>query len=463
MAKPKVLVIDDERDIQETLKMILEYEGYRYLEALTGQHGIQVIDEEHPDVIFLDIKMPGMDGNEVFDTLKKKGMLTPVIMISGHASVATAVDFIKRGAFDFLEKPLERDKLLIVLRNAVEKKRLSEEYRDLKLQVEEKYQMIGESDAMKKLRDSIVKSAPTNSTVLIRGESGTGKELVARAIYKNSARADKPFVKVNCAAIPEELIESELFGHEKGSFTGATEKKTGKFEAADGGTIFLDEIGDMSHRTQAKVLRVLEQGELEKVGSSKLIVVNVRVIAATNKNLEEEIENGHFRADLFFRLNVVPLFVPPLRDRKEDIPALVRHFSELYSRENNIPLKTFNAEVIERFKEFRWKGNIRELRNTVERLILMSPSNEITLQDLTEVSPTGIEGKTEGKDLDLSLAQLETLKDFKETAEKLFLMQKLKQNNWNIAKTAKKIKTPRSNLYKKLEQYKIAIKKEGIV
>jgi two-component system nitrogen regulation response regulator NtrX len=462
MAKPKVLVIDDEQDIQEALKMILEYEGYRYTGAITGQQGIHVIEEERPDVIFLDIKMPNMDGNEVFEILKKKGMLTPVIMISGHASVTTAVDFIKRGAFDFLEKPLERDKLLVVLRNAVEKKRLSEEYRDLKLQVEEKYQMIGESDAMKKLRDAIAKAAPTNSTVLIRGESGTGKELVARAIYKNSTRDDKPFVKVNCAAIPEELIESELFGHEKGSFTGATEKKTGKFEAADGGTIFLDEIGDMSHRTQAKVLRVLEQGELEKVGSSKLIVVNVRVIAATNKNLEEEIENGHFRADLFFRLNVVPIYVPSLRERKEDIPALARHFAELYSRENNVPVKTFNPEVIERFKEFRWKGNIRELRNTVDRLILMSSSNEITLQDLAEISPAGMETKTEGKDLDLSLAQLETLKDFKETAEKLFLMQKLKQNNWNIAKTATKIKTPRSNLYKKLEQYKIAIKKEGI-
>jgi two-component system, NtrC family, nitrogen regulation response regulator NtrX len=464
MAKPKVLVIDDQPDIQETLKMILEYEGYRYLSALTGQQGLQVIEEEHPDVIFLDIKMPNMDGNEVFEILKTKGMLTPVIMISGHGTVSTAVDFIKRGAFDFFEKPLHREKLLLAIRNAVEKKKLSEEYRDLKLQVEEKYQMIGDSDAMKKLREAIAKAAPANSTVLIRGESGTGKELIARAIYKNSTRADKPFVKVNCAAIPEELIESELFGHEKGSFTGATERKTGKFEAADGGTIFLDEIGDMSHRTQAKVLRVLEQGELEKVGSSKHIVVNVRVIAATNKNLEEEIENGRFRADLFFRLNVVPIYVPPLRERKEDIPLLVRHFAELYSRENNVPPKTFSPEVVERLKDFRWKGNIRELRNVVDRLMLMSASNVITLNDLSEFLPTAAgEIKTEGKDLDVSLAQLETLKDFKETAEKLFLMQKLKQNNWNIAKTAKKIKTPRSNLYKKLEQYKIEIKKEGIV
>ena len=464
MARPKVLVIDDQQDIQDALKMVLEYEGYRYISSLTGQQGLQVIEEEHPDVIFLDIKMPNMDGNEVFDILKKKGMLTPVIMISGHASVSTAVDFIKRGAFDFLEKPLESAKLLFVLRNAVEKKKLSEEYRDLKLQVEEKYQMIGDSDAMKKLRDGIAKAAPANSTVLIRGESGTGKELIARAIFKNSARADKPFVKVNCAAIPEELIESELFGHEKGSFTGATERKTGKFEAADGGTIFLDEIGDMSHRTQAKVLRVLEQGELEKVGSAKHIVVNVRVIAATNKNLEEDIENGRFRADLFFRLNVVPIYVPPLRERKEDIPLLVSHFAELYSRENNVPPKTFSPEVIERLKDFRWKGNIRELRNVVDRLMLMSASNVITLNDLSEFLPTSAgEIKTESKDLDVSLAQLETLKDFKETAEKLFLMQKLKQNNWNIAKTAKKIKTPRSNLYKKLEQYKIEIKKEGIV
>jgi two-component system nitrogen regulation response regulator NtrX len=463
MAKPKVLVIDDEQDIQDALKMILEYEGYRHVSALTGDQGLRIIEEENPDVIFLDIKMPNMDGNEVFEIIRKKGMLTPVIMISGHAAISTAVDFIKRGALDFLEKPLERDKLLVTVRNAIEKKKLSEEYRELKIQFEEKYQMIGDSDSMKKLRESIQKAAPSNSTVLIRGESGTGKELVARAIYRNSTRAEKPFVKVNCAAIPEELIESELFGHEKGSFTGATEKKTGKFEAADGGTIFLDEIGDMSHRTQAKVLRVLEQGELEKVGSSRLIVVDVRVIAATNKALEEEIENGHFRADLFFRLNVVPIHVPALRERKEDIPLLVRHFSDNYSREMNSPAKTFSRDVLERFQEMPWKGNIRELRNVVERLILLSSGNEITLQDLESIIPGTGEPAQRQQDLDLSLSQLETLKDFKETAEKLFLIQKLKQNNWNIAKTAKKIKTPRSNLYKKLEQYKIAIKKEGIV
>jgi two-component system nitrogen regulation response regulator NtrX len=358
------------------------------------------------------------------------------------------VDFIKRGAFDFLEKPLEREKLLVVLRNAIEKKKLMEDYRDLKLQFEEKFHMIGESEAMKKLREAISRAAPTNSTVLIRGESGTGKELVARAIYKNSSRDDKPFIKVNCAAIPEDLIESELFGHEKGSFTGATEKKIGKFEQADGGTIFLDEIADMSHKTQAKVLRVLEQGELEKVGSSKLVVVNVRVIAATNKQLEEEIEAGRFRDDLFFRLNVVPIFVPPLRERKPDIPVLVKHFADNYSRENNFPPKSFTKEALDRFQDLPWKGNIRELRNVVERLVLMSSGNEIALNDIEVIIP---------------LEQLETLKDFKETAEKLFLVQKLKQNNWNIARTASKIKTPRSNLYKKLEQYKIAIKKEGIV
>jgi two-component system nitrogen regulation response regulator NtrX len=337
-----------------------------------------------------------------------------------------------------------------------------EEYRELKLQVEERFQMIGESEAMKRLREAIAKAAPSNSTVLIRGESGTGKELVARAIYKNSTRADKPFVKVNCAAIPEELIESELFGHEKGSFTGAVDKKIGKFEQADGGTIFLDEIGDMSHRTQAKVLRVLEQGELEKVGGSKLVVVNVRVIAATNKLLEEEIEAGRFRADLFFRLNVIPIYVPPLRERLMDIPFLVRHFADHYAVENNFAPKQFSQEVLDRFQSLPWKGNIRELRNVVERLLLMSSGNVITLQDL-ETSIPGMVGETKTRELDLSLGQLETLKDFKETAEKLFLMEKLKQNNWNIAKTAKKIKTPRSNLYKKLEQYKIAIKKEGIV
>ena len=462
MPKAKILVIDDEPDIQSMLKMILEYEGYRYISALNGPDGIQIIDEEHPDVIFLDIKMPIMDGGEVFEVLKKKGLVSSVIMMSGHGSVSTAVDFIKRGAFDFLEKPLSREKILVVLRNALEKKKLIEEYRDLKLQVEEKFQMVGESDAVKRLKDAIAKAAPSNSTVLIQGESGSGKELVARAIYKNSTREDKPFVKVNCAAIPEELIESELFGHEKGSFTGAVDKKIGKFEQADGGTIFLDEIGDMSHRTQAKVLRVLEQGELEKVGGSKLVVVNVRVIAATNKNLEEEIEAGRFRADLFFRLNVIPIYVPSLRERVVDIPLLVKHFSELYALENNFAPKEFSKEVLEKFQSLPWKGNIRELRNVVERLVLMSPGPAITVQDL-EANILGMVGEVKTRELDLSLGQLETLKDFKETAEKLFLMEKLKQNNWNIAKTAKKIKTPRSNLYKKLEQYKIAIKKEGIV
>lgn len=462
MAKSKILVIDDEPDIQETIGMILEYEGYRHLSALNGEDGLKLIDEEHPDLILLDIKMPNLDGNEVFETLRKKGMLSPVVMISGHATIATAVDFIKRGAFDFLEKPLEREKLLVVLRNAIDKKRLAEDYRDLKLQFEEKFRMIGDSDPIKRLRDAIAKAAPSNSTVLIRGESGTGKELVARAIYKNSSRDDKPFVKVNCAAIPEELIESELFGHEKGSFTGAIDRKTGKFEQADGGTIFLDEIGDMSHKTQAKVLRVLEQGELEKIGSSRLIVVNVRVIAATNKPLEEEIEQQRFRADLFFRLNVVPIYVPSLHERKSDIPVLVRYFAENYSRENNSALKTFSNEVLEHFKELPWKGNIRELRNVVERLILMSPGNQIQMQDVLATIP-GPAPAVVVKEGDLSFGALETLKDFKETAEKMFLLQKLKQNDWNIAKTAKKIQTPRSNLYKKLEQHKIEIKKEGIV
>jgi len=461
MPKPKILVIDDVADIQETLKMILEYEGYRYLSALTGEEGLSTIEEERPDVIFLDIKMPRMDGNEVFETLRKRGLVSPVIMISGHGSVSTAVDFIKRGAFDFLEKPLEREKLLVVVRNAIEKKRLTEEYRELKLQYEEKFRMVGDSDTMKKLRDAILRAAPSNSTVLIRGESGTGKELIARAIFKNSSRGDKPFIKVNCAAIPEELIESELFGHEKGSFTGAVDKKIGKFEQADGGTIFLDEVGDMSHRTQAKVLRVLEQGELEKVGGSKLVVVNVRVIAATNQQLEEEIEEGRFRTDLFFRLNVIPVYAPPLRERKSDIPVLVKYLAENYCAENNFPLKTFSPEVLDRFQSMTWKGNIRELRNVVERLILMSPDNVITPRDVESILP-GSTG-TGQKDLDLSLSQLETLKDFKETAEKLFLLEKLKQNNWNIAQTAKKIRTPRSNLYKKLEQYNIAIKKEGVV
>ena len=381
MPKDKILVIDDEHGIQETLKMILEYEGYRYFSAFTGEEGLREIEEEHPDVIFLDIKMPNMDGGEVFDILKKKGLVSSVIMISGHASISSAVDFIKRGAFDFLEKPLEREKLLVVLRNAIDKKRLTEEYRDLKVQFEEKFRLIGESNAMKRLREAIAKAAPSNSTVLIRGESGTGKELVARAIYKNSSRAERPFVKVNCAAIPEELIESELFGHEKGSFTGAVDKKIGKFEQADGGTIFLDEIGDMSPSTQAKVLNVLQEGEFTPVGGNQARKVDVRIIAATNKDLLAEVQQGRFREDLFYRLNVITFNIPPLRERKSDIPMLADHFLEEAAKKSNTEKKSIARSAMDLLLAYPWPGNVRELENAIERAALLSNGSAIQSED----------------------------------------------------------------------------------
>ena len=455
--KQKVLVIDDEEDIILMMKMILEYEGYECSSATRGHEAIQIAFKEKPDAVFLDLKMPQMDGYEIYDMLRNKGFAAPVIIISGHGNVSTAVDFIKKGAFDFLEKPLEREKILITLRNALVQKQLKDENIELKLKFEEKYRMIGTSNNMVQMEEQIQKIAPTTSTVLITGESGTGKELVAHAIHKNSKRANKQFIKVNCAAIPEELIESELFGHIKGSFTGAFETKQGKFEQAHEGTIFLDEIGDMSSRTQAKVLRVLEEGELEKIGSSKFIKVDVRIIAATNKDLAKEIQTGKFREDLFYRLNVMVINVIPLREHPEDIPELVEYFSALYCKENNFPIHHFSKETIEEFKKYPWKGNIREVRNVVERLILLGKENMVEKEDVMNVLP---ENKWDEQIVDF--LQSQTLKSFRETSERYFIIKKLEENNWNIAKTAKKIRTPRSNLYKKLEQYKIMIKK-GVI
>ena len=317
--KPRILVIDDEAAIRDSLKMILEYEGYEVLTAATGEEGIAQAEREAPDLVFLDVKMPGMDGLEVLQRLRHIVEVTPIVVISGHGTVSTAVEATKLGAFDFIEKPLERERVLVTVRNAVDSRRLRTENRSFKRDAEKRYQIIGDSPLLARVRESIAKAAPTSATVLIWGESGVGKELVARAIHRESLRRDGPFVQVNCAAIPDELIESELFGHEKGSFTGATDRQIGKFEQADKGTIFLDEIGDMSLKTQAKVLRVLQEQELERLGSNRIIKVDVRVIAATNKNLEEEIARGTFREDLFYRLNVIPIHVPPLRERKDDI------------------------------------------------------------------------------------------------------------------------------------------------
>jgi two-component system, NtrC family, nitrogen regulation response regulator NtrX len=376
----------------------------------------------------------------------------PVVMISGHGTVATAVEATKLGAFDFIEKPLATERILLAIRNALRLSRLSDENQKLARTIELRHDMVGSSPALRGVLDAVKRAAPTNATVLIRGESGVGKELVARMIHKNSLRARERFVQVNCAAIPDELIESELFGHEKGSFTGATDKQVGKFELADRGTIFLDEVGDMSVKTQAKVLRVLQEGEVERVGSSRTLKVDTRVIAATNKDLEQEIEKGQFREDLYFRLSVIPIFVPPLRHRADDIPSLVRHFAEQFTRENNFHAKRFTPEALAALQRGRWKGNVRELRNTIERVIIMTPGEVVSASDLPEAIraelPAAQAPEERGE-------QPNTLREFKESAERAFLVQKLRENDWNISKTAETIGTPRSNLYKKLEQYNI--------
>src|SRR6202171_5773440 len=385
MPKRRILVIDDEAAIRDSLRMTLEYEGYEFVGAATGQEGLALVERELPDLVLLDVKMPGMAGLEVLGRLHSMMESLPVVMISAHGTPSSAVDAIRRGATDFLEKPFEStERLRVTIQNALEQARLRDENRSLKKAVEVRHQMIGESGALKQVMAAIGRAAPTNATVLIQGESGVGKELVARTIHRNSLRSRERFVQVNCAAIPEELIESELFGHEKGSFTGATEKQVGKFEQADKGTIFLDEIGDMSAKTQAKVLRALQEGEVERLGSARMIKVDVRVIAATNKNLEEEIEKGRFRDDLYFRLAVIPIHVPPLRERPEDIPSLVRHFMEHFSRENKVRPKRITPAALEALQRYRWKGNIRELRNTVERLIIMTGADTIDVADLPE-------------------------------------------------------------------------------
>ena len=456
--KPRVLVVDDEDAVRSSLKMIFEYEGYEVLLAASGPVGLKIAEQEQPDLVFLDIKMPQMDGLEVLKKLKERDGTPPVVILSGHGTVKTAVEAVKLGAFDFIEKPPDSERILIAARNALGQRKLVEENRRLRLVFDERYRMVGRSAALEKVWDAVRRAAPTNATVLIMGESGVGKELVARAIHRNSLRKDEAFVQVNCAAIPEELIESELFGHEKGSFTGATEKQIGKFELAHRGTIFLDEVGDMSLRTQAKVLRVLQEGEVERIGSQKTIQVDVRVIAATNKRLEDEIEQGRFREDLFFRLSVLPIRVPPLRERPEDLAPLVEHFVRQFCSENNFRAKSFAAPAMEALRRHPWRGNVRELKNAVERLLIMVEDDEIRPEHLDEVlrrpaGPADEPGAAAGSG--------GTLRDFKEGAERAFLVQKLRENGWNISATASAIGTPRSNLYKKLEAYGISQAKDS--
>jgi two-component system, NtrC family, nitrogen regulation response regulator NtrX len=466
MPKPRILVIDDDAGIREQMKMTLGYDGYDVSVAATGEEGLSHVEREAPDLVLLDIKMPGMDGNEVLTRLLSMQPALPIVMLSAHREPSFVVEAIRKGAKDYIEKPPNTDRLLLTIQNELDRARLRDENRSLKQAVEVRHQMIGDSAGLSQVMASIGRAAPTNATVLIQGESGVGKELVARTIHRNSKRSRERFVQVNCAAIPEELIESELFGHEKGSFTGATEKQVGKFEQADKGTIFLDEIGDMSAKTQAKVLRVLQEGEVERLGSARTIKVDVRVIAATNKNLEEEIEKGHFRDDLYFRLAVIPIYVPPLRERPEDVPLLVRHFMEHFSREGNQRQKRITPAALEALQRYRWKGNIRELRNTVERVIIMSAGDTIDVGDLpdnvrTQSAAAASTPRSGDAPAVLSDAKSGTLREFKDNAERAFLVAKLRESGWNISKTAEVIDTPRSNLYKKLEQYQISQESDG--
>lgn len=379
----KILVIDDERSIRNTLKDILEFEKHKVVVAENGLQGLEIATNQLFDLIFSDIKMPELDGMDLLVALKEKEIDAPIVMISGHGNIETAVESIKKGAFDFIEKPIDLNRLLITVRNALDKSNLVTETKTLRRKVSGKQQMIGESPEIQKVREMIEKVAPTDARVLITGANGSGKEVVARLLYEKSNRADAPFVEVNCAAIPSELIESELFGHEKGSFTSAVKQRIGKFEQADGGTIFLDEIGDMSLSAQTKVLRVLQENKLTRVGSDKNINVNVRVFAATNKNLQDEIEKGNFREDLYHRLNVIPIHVPDLDARKEDIPLLVEHFTKQICVEQGIQVKTFNKTALTELQKKTWSGNIRELRNVVERLIILG-DNPISAENVKQ-------------------------------------------------------------------------------
>ena len=464
--KSRILVIDDEAGIRDSMRRTLEYQGYQFIGAATGQEGLALIERDPPDLVFLDIKMPGMDGLEVLERIKTSNPAVPVVMVSGHGTAQNAFEARDKGASGFIEKPFSEPVLLERIEKELSGHRTETAYRALRQEIDSKYQMVGNSAALRKVEEAIRKAAPAHATVLLQGESGVGKELVARTIHRLSPRSRERFVQVNCAAIPEELIESELFGHEKGSFTGATERQVGKFEQADRGTIFLDEVGDMSLKTQAKALRVLQEGEVERLGSAKTVNVDVRVIAATNKNLEAEIEKGTFREDLYFRLAVIPIYVPPLRERPEDVPLLVKHFVNQLGRENNRRPKQITPAAMDVLKRHRWRGKIRELRNTIERLIIMTEGDTIDAPDLPESlrsdkgspRPAAASGPAVGSGAGSDAG---TLREFKESAERAWLVEKLRENGWNISKTAEVIGTPRSNLYKKLEQYAIRQETDG--
>jgi DNA-binding NtrC family response regulator len=455
-----VLVVDDEKNIRRTIRMVLEGEDIEVLEAGSAEEALTLAGTEDIDAIILDVRLPGMNGVEALKRLRAQKNLTPAIMISGHATITEAVQAVLQGATDFLEKPLDRDRLLVSIRNALRTGNLEKELRALRRDVRQRYEMVGESAVMQRLYAEIEKVAPTKGRVLITGESGTGKELIARAIHRLSPREGKPFVKVNCAAIPAELIESELFGHERGAFTGAVGRKKGLFETAHTGTLFMDEIGDMTLPAQAKVLRALQNGEITRVGSESTIAVDVRVVAATNRDLEAAVAAGEFREDLYFRLNVIPLRSPALRERSEDIPALTRAFLAEFCGENGIRLKPLHPDVLESLVERPWPGNVRELRNVVERMAILS-DDEITLDDLPEAPRRDLPAEAMVALPGLQLqggTPRESLREYRERAEREFIVATLNHFDWNISRASVVLGVERTNLHKKMRS--LGIKRE---
>jgi DNA-binding NtrC family response regulator len=444
----RVLVVDDEKNIRRTLCMVLAELTQELRDCGSAEEALRLLREGPVDVVILDIKLPGMDGIELLGRLRKEWPGTEVLMISGHATIQDAIEATRLGAYDVLEKPLDRDRVILSVKNCLEKVALNRQLEELQSKLEGQFEMIGESPSMRQLLEEIKKVAPTNGRVLITGESGSGKELVARAVHRLSKRAAGPFVKVNCAAIPAELIESELFGYERGAFTGAIGKKKGQFELASGGTLFLDEIGDMSLAAQAKVLRVLQTGELSKVGGESTIQVDVRVLAATNRDLKRAVAEGGFREDLYFRLNVIPVHCPPLRDRMEDIPLLVGRFVEEFCRENGFKRKGVEPGVLQKLKRHAWPGNIRELKNVTERMVIMS-GDSIRPEDVPET----ISGDVKG--IEVQRFDGMSLKDVREEVEREYIRSSLDEYGWNITKTAEKLGIERTNLHKKMKQLDI--------
>jgi two-component system nitrogen regulation response regulator NtrX len=454
-----ILVVDDEKGILDQLSGILQDEGYNTLTAQTGEKSLELIQENGIDLVMLDVKLPDIDGIEILRKIKDNQSDIPVIMISGNATIGLAVEATKLGAYDFIEKPfspIEKiDRMLLTIKQAIERQQLEQENKRFKNREQRKYMMVGESKSAKQLYEQISKAAPSKGRVLITGENGTGKELVARAIHQLSNRASAKFVELNCAAIPQELIESELFGHEKGSFTGAGTRQIGKFEQANGGTLFLDEIGDMSLTAQSKVLRAIEEGEIQRIGGTRTLKVDVRIISATNKVLEKEIEKGNFRQDLFYRLNVIPITVPPLRDRKDDIPILVEHFVEQFCDENGKPLKKISPDAISVLKDYNWPGNIRELRNIVERLIIMVDSD--TIKGSHVLLAINID-QSQSSNTKAPVS----LKDMMDEYEKKIIIAELEANDGNVSQTARNLNIDRANLYRKLRSYDILKSDEHI-